>query len=104
MDFGCIKNGYCSDMTRTVAVGQPSGRDAPGLRHRAGQAQLAPALPPPGPASPAQAVDGAARRVIEDAGYGEYFGHSFGHSLGVEIHESPQRLPMRTTSPCPRAP
>jgi Xaa-Pro aminopeptidase len=38
-------------------------------------------------------VDAAARKVIEDAGYGPYFGHSFGHSVGVEIHESPNATP-----------
>ena len=39
------------------------------------------------------AIDGAARQVIADAGYGAYFGHSFGHSLGIDIHESPNASP-----------
>ena len=38
---------------------------------------------------PGKEIDGAARKVIEDAGYGEYFGHGYGHSLGIEIHETP---------------
>jgi Xaa-Pro aminopeptidase len=42
---------------------------------------------------PGRDVDAAARRVIEDAGYGEFFGHSFGHSLGLEVHESPNAAP-----------
>ena len=42
------------------------------------------------------AVDGAARRVIADAGYGPYFGHSFGHSVGVEIHENPNATPSNS--------
>ena len=39
------------------------------------------------------AIDGAARKVIQDAGYGSYFGHSFGHSLGIDIHEAPNAAP-----------
>ena len=42
------------------------------------------------------AVDGAARQVIADAGYGPYFGHSFGHSVGVEIHENPNATPSNS--------
>ena len=42
------------------------------------------------------AVDGAARQVITDAGYGPYFGHSFGHSVGVEIHENPNATPSNS--------
>ena len=55
-------------------------------------------------------VDAAARKVIEDAGYGAYFGHSFGHSLGVEIHESPNATPANNNAPacwgpsCPPSP
>ena len=41
-----------------------------------------------------QAVDGAARKVIQDAGYGDFFGHGYGHSLGLEIHEAPNASPM----------
>ena len=43
-----------------------------------------------------QEVDAAARRVIEEAGYGEYFTHSFGHSLGIDIHEAPSASPSET--------
>ena len=42
-------------------------------------------------------IDGAARKVIADAGYGEYFGHAFGHSLGLDIHESPAAAPSAKT-------
>ena len=63
MDFGCVWRGYCSDMTRTVAVGKP----APEMER--------------------------VYQVIQAAGYGEAFSHSFGHSLGLEIHESPNAAP-----------
>jgi Xaa-Pro aminopeptidase len=92
MDFGCIKDGYCSDMTRTVAVGQPSD-EMRRVYDIVLQAQLA-GIAAARAGVTGKAVDGAARKVIEDAGYGEYFGHSFGHSLGVEIHESPNASPM----------
>lgn len=92
MDFGCIYHGYCSDMTRTVAVGFATeemqkvyqtvlSAQAAGIRAaRAGVT--------------GRKVDGAARAVIAAAGYGEYFGHSFGHGVGVEIHEAPNASPM----------
>jgi Xaa-Pro aminopeptidase len=91
MDFGCIKNGYCSDMTRTVAVGSPTDemRRVYEIVLQAQAAGIAAARA----GVTGRDVDGAARRVIEDAGYGEYFGHSFGHSLGVEIHEAPNASP-----------
>lgn len=94
MDFGCIKNGYCSDMTRTVAVGEPTEemRKVYGIVLQAQKAGIAAARA----GVTGRDVDGAARKVIEDAGYGEYFGHSFGHSVGVEIHESPNAAPMNT--------
>ena len=87
IDFGCVVNGYCSDTTRTVAVGEPT-EEMRKVYDTVLQAQLAGiAAAKAGVAG--KEIDAAARKVIEDAGYGEYFGHSFGHSLGIEIHESP---------------
>ena len=94
MDFGCKVDGYCSDMTRTVALGQPTeemervyatvlAAQTAGIRAaRAGVT--------------GREVDAAARQVIRDAGYGDYFSHSFGHSLGLDIHESPSASPSET--------
>ena len=74
MDFGCIYGGYCSDMTRTVAVGSVTKE-----MERVYKTVL----------SAQEAGIAAARAVIQEAGYGEYFTHSFGHGVGVEIHEAP---------------
>ena len=87
MDFGCVVGGYCSDMTRTVAVGKPS-EEMELVYDTVLRAQLA------GIAAAHAGVTGkevheAGAKVIADAGYGEYFGHGFGHSLGIEIHENP---------------
>lgn len=87
MDFGCVFEGYCSDMTRTVAVGQPS-EEMERVYHTVLQAQKA-GIAAARAGVTGSRVDGAARRVIQDAGYGNYFSHSFGHSLGLQIHESP---------------
>lgn len=87
MDFGCIYGGYCSDMTRTVALGFVSeGMDK--VYKTVLKAQLAGiAATKAGVAG--RDIDGAARKVIADAGYGDYFGHGYGHSLGILIHEAP---------------
>lgn len=92
MDFGCIKDGYCSDMTRTVAVGFATEEmhrvyDTVLAAQRAGIAAARAGVT-------GSEVDGAARRVIAEAGYGAYFGHSFGHGVGVEIHEFPNASPL----------
>ena len=92
MDFGCVVGGYCSDMTRTVAVGEPS-EEMDLVYHTVLKAQLA------GIAAVHAGVTGsevhkAAADVIAAAGYGEYFGHGFGHSLGIEIHENPRFSPF----------
>lgn len=87
MDFGCIYGGYCSDMTRTVAVGEPT-EEMKKVYAVVLEAQLA-GIAAEKAGVTGKSVDAAARRVIEDAGYGEYFGHSFGHSVGLEIHEAP---------------
>ena len=91
MDFGCVYKGYCSDMTRTVALGQPSD-EMRQVYDIVLQAQLAGIAAAKAGVTGA-AIDGAARQVIADAGYGAYFGHSFGHSLGIDIHESPNASP-----------
>ena len=87
MDFGCIYQGYCSDMTRTVALGEPTG-EMRKVYQTVLEAQLA-GIAVTKAGVPGKSIDAAARKVIEDAGYGEYFGHGYGHSLGIEIHESP---------------
>ena len=87
MDFGASYMGYCSDMTRTVAVGFAT-EEMEKVYNTVLQAQLA-ALEISKAGVPGKDIDGTARKVITDAGYGEYFGHGYGHSLGLEVHESP---------------
>ena len=91
MDFGCVYKGYCSDMTRTVALGRPSD-EMRNVYDIVLQAQLAGIAAAKAGVTGA-VIDGAARKVIQDAGYGVYFGHSFGHSLGIDIHEAPNAAP-----------
>ncbi len=91
MDFGCIYQGYCSDMTRTVAVGHVT-EEMGQVYDTVLSAQLA-GIAAARAGVTGKEVDGAARAVIDAAGYGPYFGHSFGHGVGVEIHESPNASP-----------
>lgn len=95
MDFGCIYRGYCSDMTRTVCLGEPTA-EMRRVYDTVLQAQLA-GIKAAKSGVTGKDIDGAARRVIEEAGYGAYFGHSFGHGVGVEIHESPNASPANET-------
>ena len=88
MDFGCVCRGYCSDMTRTVAVGRVS-EEMDAVYHTVLRAQLA-GIAAAKAGVPGCDVHNAAAGVIADAGYGEYFGHGFGHGVGVEIHEQPR--------------
>jgi Xaa-Pro aminopeptidase len=87
-DFGCIVDGYCSDMTRTVSVGDP-GPDARHLydvvleSQAAGRDAVAIGVE-------CAAVDEASRAVIRDAGLGETFIHGTGHGVGLDIHEAPR--------------
>ena len=87
MDFGALYNGYCADMTRTVAVGFAT-EEMKKVYNTVLEAQLA-GLAVSKAGVPGKDVDGAARKVITDAGYGEFFGHGYGHSLGLEVHENP---------------
>lgn len=86
-DFGSRVDGYCSDMTRTVALGAPSDK----LREIYGivlEAQLR-TLEWVKPGTPLKALDAVARDYITQMGYGECFGHGLGHGFGIEIHEAP---------------
>ena len=91
MDFGSLKNGYCSDMTRTVAVGHAT-EEMRTVYYTVLEAQLA-GIAAARSGIPGKIIDRAARDVIEKAGYGPYFGHGFGHSLGLDIHEPPNAGP-----------
>ena len=87
LDFGGSLGGYQSDTTRTFVVGEPSDRAAEAFRvledaQRVGRETA-------GPGVAAQDVDRATRKVIEDAGWGEYFVHRTGHGIGLDVHEHP---------------
>ena len=87
MDFGCVYAGYCSDMTRTIALGQISDEQKK-VYDTVLAAQLAGiAVSRAGVAG--STIHNTAAKVIADAGYGPYFTHGYGHSLGIEIHENP---------------
>jgi len=99
LDFGAKVGGYCADMTRTVALGKPDGRmlDIYNLvleTQKACQDALA-------PGKACSQVDGIARKMIGDAGYGDQFGHGLGHSLGIDVHENPRLNPRSTDTLCP---
>jgi Xaa-Pro aminopeptidase len=87
IDFGCRYRGYCSDMTRTFFLGEPSEEERRLYEivrrsQEAGEEAVRPGVP-------AEEVDRAARKVIEDAGYGEYFNNRVGHGIGMAVHEAP---------------
>jgi Xaa-Pro aminopeptidase len=87
-DFGVILARYCSDRTRTVHVGRPSG-EARQLYEAVLEAQQA-AIAAVRPGVTAAEVDAAARRVLRKRKLARYFTHSTGHGLGLEIHEAPR--------------
>lgn len=91
MDYGARFGGYCTDMTRTVALGSVSREmeDIYDLVHKAQLAALAAAKP----GVRCCDVDAVARDIIKEAGFGGYFGHGLGHSVGIQIHEEPRFSP-----------
>ena len=91
MDYGAVVNGYHSDMTRTVAVGEVSDKQAE-VYDTVLEAQLR-ALATLREGVKCSEVDLAARGYITEKGYGEYFRHSTGHGVGIEIHEKPALSP-----------
>ena len=87
MDFGVLYQGYCSDTTRTVAFGYAT-EEMRKVYNVVLKAQCE-ALAATRAGVTGKFVDGVARRVITDAGYGDCFGHSYGHGVGLEFHEEP---------------
>ena len=97
IDWGVRAGGYCSDCTRTYAVGEVGEQERQAYeavnRARAeGIAALAPGAPP-------REVDAQARAVIEEAGFGEQFGHGLGHGVGLDVHEEPRLSPKGSEEP-----
>ncbi|MCL2080076.1 MAG: Xaa-Pro peptidase family protein [Oscillospiraceae bacterium] len=92
IDFGVRLDGWCSDTTRTVCVGQPDDEMVK-VYETVLAAQLA-GIAAVRAGINGAVVDAAARKVIEDAGFGEYFGHAFGHSIGLEVHETLSASPI----------
>ncbi|MDZ7705358.1 MAG: Xaa-Pro peptidase family protein [Trueperaceae bacterium] len=88
LDFGAVVGGYHADMTRTVAVGKVSD-DLRAIYDAVLDAEQQ-ALDAIAPGKNGQDIDLLARRVLDEAGYGEYFSHSLGHGVGLEIHEGPR--------------
>ena len=94
LDFGGLKDGYGSDTTRTVHVGEPTEeeREVFEIVRRAQQAGFEAVRP----GVACQEIDRAARKVISDAGYGEYFIHRVGHGIGLTTHEPPYMIEGET--------
>lgn len=87
LDFGCVVGGYCSDMTRTVAVGQVSA-ELQRIYQAVLEAQML-ALEAVAPGKKGQELDALARDHLNQRGYGEHFTHGLGHGVGLFIHEAP---------------
>jgi Xaa-Pro aminopeptidase len=105
-DFGATVAGYRSDMTRTLFVGDPNPRNV-AVYELVAKAQeaalelLAAASRGERPVPSGREVDAAARSVIEQAGYGEQFGHGTGHGIGLATHELPSLSRLATEVPLP---
>ncbi len=95
LDFGCRREGYCSDLTRTYAFGRIPGGWFQEI-HELTLAAQRQALEAVRPGVSCQEVDAAARDVISNAGHGSHFGHGLGHGVGIEIHEAPRLNPEAT--------
>ena len=94
IDMGAKLNGYCSDITRTVCIGQPDDQFRKIYNIVLG-AQLT-AISTLKPSLNGEEADNLARNVLDEAGYKKYFGHSLGHGIGLAVHEFPRVGP---TSP-----
>ncbi len=96
LDFGCRRDGYCSDLTRTYAFGTITGHWFQTIYTTTHEAQRR-ALEAVRPGITGREVDAVARDHIASAGYGPHFGHGLGHGVGIEIHEAPRLNPESDT-------
>ena len=96
IDMGCFRDGYASDMTRTIALGEP-GEEARRAYDVVQRAQRR-AIELASPNMNTKQLDAVARSIIDEAGYGDYFTHSLGHGVGLQIHEWP-RISWRSEDP-----
>ncbi len=88
LDMGCFRDGYASDMTRTVAMGPPRSEARRG--YEAVQAAQAKAVEEAKAGLTGKELDAVARDALEEAGLGDFFTHSLGHGIGLEVHEWPR--------------
>jgi Xaa-Pro aminopeptidase len=105
-DFGANVDGYRSDMTRTLFVGEPGPRDLEiyeivAAAQAAALAFLEAAVRGGEPSPGGRAVDAAARQIIEAAGHGDHFGHGTGHGIGLATHELPSLSRAASDDPLP---
>ncbi len=100
LDFGGLKDGYGSDTTRTVYVGQKPPAEVRKVHDVVREAQQA-AFEAVSPGVPCQEIDRVARKIITDAGFGEFFIHRTGHGIGVTTHEPPYMVEGETQTLVP---
>ncbi len=96
IDWGARLNGYCSDCTRTVAVGEAPNGDERDIYALVLRAQMT-GLEAIGAGASTRQVDATAREVIDAGGHGKEFGHGLGHGVGLDIHEAPRVSPRSDT-------
>jgi Xaa-Pro aminopeptidase len=100
IDWGAVHEGYCSDCTRTYATGEGISAQAREVYELVSKSQLA-GLRALAAGPTGREVDAAARAVIEQAGYGDRFGHGLGHGVGLDIHEAPRLSRTAAEEPLP---
>jgi len=101
LDMGCVYDGFCSDLTRTIAVGNPS-EELKKIYQIVLDAQLK-AIDAVREGASSKAIDSIARDYISQNGFGDKFGHGLGHGVGIEVHEMPglnqrQDIPLQANS------
>ena len=94
MDYGAKFEGYCSDITRTVCVGEATARQREVYEAVLGAQEMVLAAIAPGKSG--KEIDAASREFLKKYDLAQYFGHGLGHSLGLEIHEEPRLSPSST--------